>query len=165
MRDKRTPPHQAAGTPRPRRRIHEERPGKLPEGARCPRCQASYRNGRWTWQRVGGDAYERVCPACERIASGHPAGVIHLAGGFARSHRDELLHLLRNIEQRERAEHPLKRIIAIENEDEGYAVTVTDAKLAESFGRALQSAYEGRLEHPPTTAEQQHLVRARWTRD
>jgi hypothetical protein len=106
-----------------------------------------------------------VCPACERIATDYPAGVLHVGGGFASSHRDELLSLVRHVEERERDEHPLKRIMGVSDEGTGFAVTVTDGKLAQSFGRALQRAYEGRLEHPPTTAEKENLVRVRWTRD
>lgn len=50
MRRQRDPNHPAANAPRTTRRIHEEGPGKLPELAGCPRCNASYRNGRWTWE-------------------------------------------------------------------------------------------------------------------
>lgn len=165
MRRKRSPTHPAAGTPRSAHRIHEETPGKLPGIGVCPRCEASYREGRWTWETAPAGAVEQVCPACERIATDYPAGVLHVGGGFAASHRDELVGMLRHIEERERGEHPLKRIMAISDEDGGFAITVTDAKLVESFGRALQRAYEGRLEHPATTSEKQNLVRVRWTRD
>lgn len=168
MARKRSKTHAAARNPRPARRIHEEAPGragKLPEMAGCPDCGASYRNGRWTWEEPPAGSYEHVCPACERIAGGYPAGVLHVDGGFVASHRDELVALVRHIEERERAEHPLKRIMAVTDEGSGLAVTVTDAKLAQTFGRALRSAYEGRLEHPPTTSDKENLVRVRWTRD
>ena len=167
MARQRSTPHPAARTPRPSRRIHEEGSEKLPELAVCPDCQASYRKGRWTWQSAPADAYPHICPACERIASDYPAGVIHLEGGFVAAHRDELLGLLQNIEERERAEHPLKRIMASTDEAAGFAVTVTDAKLARSFGTALHRAYEGHLELPDTadTADNENLVRVRWRRD
>ena len=38
-------------------------------------------------------------------------------------------------------------------------------KLAQSLGRALHKAYAGGLEHPPTTADTENLVRVRWLRD
>lgn len=168
MRRKRSTTHEAAREPHPSRRIHDEKPdqqtGKLPAKAVCPRCNASYQRGRWTWKPVTEGAYEHVCPACERIASDYPAGVLHVEGDFAASHRDELIGLFRNIEERERSDHPLKRIIAIRDEDGDLAVTVTDGKLAETFGRALKSAYEGRLDQAPTTSEKSNLVRVRWTR-
>jgi len=165
MRRKRSTTHPGAGTPRSAHQIHEEKPGKLPEIAACPRCGASYRGGRWTWKTAPAGAYERVCPACQRIADDYPAGVLHVGGRFAASHRDELLALLRHVEERERNEHPQKRIMAIADEDTGFAVSTTDAKLAESFGRALKRAYEGTLERSATTSERQNLVRVRWVRD
>lgn len=164
MARQRSTTHPAARTPRPSRRIHEEAPGKLPELAACPKCHASYRNGRWTWKLAPADAYEHLCPACERIASDYPAGVIYLEGAFVAAHREELDNLLHNIEERERAEHPLKRIMAIADEDTGFSVTVTDGKLAQSFGQALQHAYEGQLEQPPPS-DPENLVRVRWSRD
>lgn len=165
MRRQRSPRHQAAAEPRPGRRYYEEGPEKLPENSSCPRCGASYHKGRWVSRRAPAGSPEHVCPACERIETDYPAGVVQVAGAFAQAHRDELVGLLRNIEQRERAEHPLKRIMAIRDEDDGFSVSVTDASLARSFGRALERAYEGELEQPPTTSELQDLVRVRWTRD
>jgi len=169
MSRKRSKTHSAAGQPRPSRRIHEEAPGhaagKLPGIAGCPKCGASYRNGRWTWKEAPAGSYEQVCPACERVAADYPAGVLHVEGGFVAAHRQELLALVRNVEERERAEHPLKRIMAVADEGTGFAVTVTDGKLAQTFGRALHSAYEGHLQHPPTTSDTENLVRVRWTRD
>jgi hypothetical protein len=165
MRRKRSATHPAAKTPRSSRRIHEEPPDKLPELAGCPRCGASYRNGRWTWKTAPAGSYEHVCPACERVAADYPAGVLQVEGAFAASHRDDLIGLIRNLEERESAEHPLKRIMAVTDEGAGFVVTVTDAKLVETFGRALKKGYEGRLERPPTTSEKPNRVRIRWSRD
>lgn len=169
MRRKRSTTHTAARSPRPARRIHDEAPaqatGKLPELAACPQCGASYRKGRWTWKPAPADSHERVCPACERIASQYPAGVLHVEGEFAKAHREDLVGLIRNLAEREAAEHPLKRIMSIEDEGRGWVVTTTDAKLVESLGRALKKAYEGRLAHPATTSDKQNLVRVRWRRD
>jgi hypothetical protein len=157
--------HPAASTPRPSRRIHEESKGKLPELAACPDCGASYREGRWTWKVAPVGSYEHRCPACERIANDYPAGVLAVSGSFAESHRDELLGLLRNTEAAEREAHPLKRIMTVEDADQGFVVSVTDGKLAESLGRALERAYEGELDRPPTTSEKENLVRVHWSRD
>jgi NMD protein affecting ribosome stability and mRNA decay len=165
MARERSKTHSGARTPRPPRRIHEESPGKDPEIGDCPGCGASYRAGRWTWQKAPVGSVERVCPACERIADDYPAGVVDLAGGFLKAHREELINLARHVEERECREHPLKRIMTIVDEDAGIRIPVTDGKLAEAIGRALKSAYEGELEHPPTTSEKGNLVRIRWTRD
>lgn len=165
MRRNRSGTHPAASNPHASRRIHEEREGKLPELACCPVCKASYRAGRWTWKAAPIDAYELVCPACERIEMDYPAGVIHLVGDFAVTHRDELIGLIRNIEERERSTHPLKRVMTIADDSSGLCVTVTDGKLVDALGRALHKAYAGRVEHAPTTSDKENLVRALWTRD
>ena len=165
MTRQRSKTHSGAGQPRPARRIHKETEGKLPEPAVCPKCGASYHNGRWTWKTAPAGSYEHVCPACERIESDYPAGVLHIGGAFAAAHRDEILGLLRNVESAERDEHPLKRIMGIKDEESGLLVSVTDAKLTESLGHALERAYSGQLERPPTTSEKENLVRVRWTRD
>lgn len=164
-RRKRTPTHPAAGTPRPTARIHEERSGKLPDGGHCPRCDAHYHAGRWTWTAPPATAYSKVCPACERIAEDLPAGELHVDGKFVSRHRDELIALLRSVEARERDQHPLKRIMGIVDEGTGFRVTTTDAKLADALGRALRHAYKGDLRHPPTTADRENLVRIHWLRD
>ena len=53
----------------------------------------------------------------------------------------------------------------VEDEGDGFVVKVTDAKLAESFGHALEKAYAGKLDSPPTTSEKENLVRVHWSRD
>ena len=169
MRRTRSTTHSATRQPRPARRVRDRSPGraggKLREIAGCPDCGASYREGRWTWRRAPNDAYQRVCPACERIASRYPAGVLRAEGAFAASHQDELIALMRGVEERERAEHPLKRLMNIERTKNGFAAETTDGKLAQTLGRALHKAYAGRLVQPRTTAEKANLVRVRWIRD
>jgi NMD protein affecting ribosome stability and mRNA decay len=169
MRRKRSSTHSAASKPRSARRIPDESPGrprgKAPELAACPGCGASYREGRWTWKSAPAGSYEQTCPACERIADGYPAGVLHVGGDFVAAHRAELIGLIRHVEERERAEHPLKRVMAIEDEGDGFVVKTTDAKLAASLGRALRKSHAGRLVQPKTTAEKGNLVRVHWARD
>jgi len=89
---------------------------------------------------------------------------LEVEGGFAVSRRAEILALLHNIEQNQRLEHPLKRIMDVEEREEGFCVTVTDAKLALAFGKALQQAYAGELEHPPTASDKENLTRVHWRR-
>lgn len=165
MRRKRESTHPAAGQPRGNRRIHAEGGGKLPELAACPACGASYRNGRWTWQQAPVGSYERTCPACERIAANDPAGELRLTGRFLEEHRAELEGCLRNVEKRERDEHPLRRILAIRSDGDELVVGVTEAKLVIQLGHAVASAYDGKLELPATTADRDAFLRARWRRD
>jgi len=73
--------------------------------------------------------------------------------------RDEIENLIHNVEQRESAEHPLKRIFGVEESDGGLRVRTTDARLAHAIGRAVHHAYHGQLEEPQSNEEP---VRIRW---
>jgi Fe-S oxidoreductase len=53
-------------------------------------------------------------PACARIREDMPAGYLTIKGIFAKDHHDELMQLLRHHEQREKNEHPLQRIMQID---------------------------------------------------
>jgi len=165
MRRKRSPTHSASQEPRPGRRYEVERPAKRTGPATCPGCHASYDKGRWTWQAAPASAYEQECPACERIRTHYPAGVLRVEGAFAEAHRGEIEQLIQHTVERESESHPLKRILSSEREGSALVVGVTDAKLAQTLGRALKKAYGGSLEHPETTSEKENLVRVRWVRD
>jgi len=165
MRRQRESDHPAASKPRSPRRIHVEAPSKLPELAACPRCGASYRNGRWTWETAPAGSYAQTCPACERIARDDADGELALSGRFLAAHRAEIEGCLRNVEAHEKAEHPLKRILSMRDEDDTLVVRVTDAKLVRSLGHALERAWDGELALPPTTADASSPARGRWHRD
>jgi len=45
------------------------------------------------------------------------------------------------------AEHPLKRIMAVEEKDGAMLVTTTDIHLARGIGEALHHAYQGELQY------------------
>lgn len=135
---------------------------KLPEPTRCPDCGAVYRSARWTWAAAPPGAHEALCPACHRIRDRFPAGYVTLKGEFLGAHRDEILHLVRNREAAEKAEHPLERIMAIEDADDGVLVTTTDTHLARSIAEAVQAAYKGELEFRYN--KEDNLLRATWSR-
>jgi hypothetical protein len=165
MRRRRAPDHAAASKPRSSRRIHEEKAGKLPELAGCPQCQASYRNGRWTWEPAPVGSYSLTCPACEQIADDYAGGELRLEGAFVAAHRAEIEGCLRNVEEYEKSEHPLKRIMSIRDDGDAMVVRVTDAKLVTQLGHAVDRAYNGKLELPATTADPSTVARGRWSRD
>ena len=136
--------------------------GKLPEPTRCPDCGAEYRDGRWRWGSTEGPAHEERCPACHRIHDHYPAGYVVLAGEFLDTHRDDILNLVRNVEAREKAEHPLARVMASADAPGGLEITTTDPHLARAIGDALSHAYRGELEYHYNEADR--LLRVHWTR-
>jgi len=137
-----------------------ERP---PEPTICPKCKAVYDEGRWQWLRPPDDAHEHVCPACQRIHDSFPAGYVTIRGQFMKDHRDEIIALINSKEDAEKAEHPLQRIMAIEDVREGLQITTTDSHLARGIGEALHSAYKGELKLRYSRDE--NLLRAVWKRE
>ena len=136
--------------------------GKLKGAARCPRCGAAYHDGRWTWAEADPKGSEHVCPACQRIEDGVPAAFLTIRGDFAREHAEEIRHLISNYEARERAEHPLKRIMNETREGDATVFTFTDPHLARSIGEALHHAYRGELDYHHEKGE--FLLRVDWSR-
>ncbi|MBZ0092783.1 MAG: BCAM0308 family protein [Burkholderiales bacterium] len=135
---------------------------KLPEPTVCPECGAVYHEGRWQWAAKPAHAHEELCPACHRIHDEFPAGYVHLSGPFFQEHREELLHLIKNEAEKAKVEHPLKRLIKIEDEDGGILITTTDIHLARGLGEALHHAYKGEMEFHYN--EQENLLRVVWER-
>jgi hypothetical protein len=103
-----------------------------------------------------------MCPACHRIQDKYPAGFLTLEGPFLQEHKEELLHLARNEETKEKGEHPLHRIIHMEEKDESILITTTDIHLPRRIGEALRRAYEGELDFH--YIEESNILRVRWKR-
>jgi len=135
---------------------------KLVEPSVCRDCGAVYQQGRWQWTAAPENAHHARCAACRRIKEDLPAGYVSLGGAFVQSHRDEILSLARHLETREKSEHPLQRIMAITDQDDGLLITTTDVHLASGIGRALQSAYKGELDFHYNKDE--YLLRMEWRR-
>jgi hypothetical protein len=136
---------------------------KLAEPTVCSGCKAIYHEGRWLWGDVADPTgHPTLCPACERIRDKQPAGEVRISGEFALAHRDEILARARHVEQREKAEHPLQRIIEVRDDRDEIVVTTTDVHVAHAIGAALHAAFKGELQAP--WAEKGELLRVRWSR-
>jgi hypothetical protein len=135
---------------------------KIKEPTRCRDCGAVFHKGRWTWGQAPADAHEELCPACHRIHDKIPAGYLTLSGEFFAEHKDEILHLIRNVEAKERAEHPLKRIMDVEEQDGETVVSFSDAHLTHGAAEAVYHAYKGELD--AKYGDEDILVRATWSR-
>jgi hypothetical protein len=135
---------------------------KLSEPSVCSDCNAVYHEGRWQWLTPPVDARPTRCAACKRIHEKLPAGYVAIEGQFAFEHRDELLNLVRHLEIRKKSQHPLQRIIAIEEQAAQLLITTTDIHLARGIGDALHQAYKGDLNFHYNEAE--YLLRVHWQR-
>jgi hypothetical protein len=131
---------------------------------RCPDCGVQFRNGRWAWPKseaVGLKA--QPCPACRRIADGYPAGELVLTGNFLSGHRDEILATASNVEESQRAEHPLNRIMAIEEGETETVITTTDVHLPHGIAHALKDAWGGEMK--THYDEEGYFTRVHWERN
>ncbi len=133
-----------------------------PEPTVCPQCRVAFHGGRWQWRSSPPGAHEALCPACRRIRDAFPAGYVTIEGEYFQQHRDELMRLLEHRAERARTEHPLQRIMAIEEREGGVLVTTTDAHLARGLAEALHHAHQGELGLRYEDA--QNLLRAHWRR-
>ncbi|MGD8515256.1 MAG: BCAM0308 family protein [Granulosicoccaceae bacterium] len=135
---------------------------KIKEPTACPNCGAVYQQGRWKWGEAPEDVHRQLCPACQRIEDRVPAAFLTLRGEFFMEHRDEIMNLVHNYEQRERLEHPLKRIMGSEEQEDGFVMTFTDAHLARGIGDAIHHAYEGDVDYQYT--KEDIMLRVTWER-
>ena len=114
-------------------------------------CGAVRYEGRWTFRAPPlADLAASRCPACQRIADREPAGTLHVPADFL-AHRDEVVNMIRNVEEKERAEHALERVMEIAEEGGRMTVTTTGIhiareiahKLARRFHRKARLHYAG----------------------
>jgi len=137
---------------------------KPAEPTLCPQCQALFHEGRWQWlaSPPHGRAHEELCPACRRVRDKFPAGYVTLEGEFFRAHRTELMELVKHRAERAQAEHPLQRVMGIDDQDGAVLVTTTDTHLARGIGEALHAAYRGELKF--RYEQGQERLRVHWKR-
>lgn len=137
---------------------------KLADPTRCPVCHALFSNGRWTWKKPPEKTkvHTATCPACRRIADNYPAGRIEIRGEFFQEHKSEIENLIHNIEEQEKARHPLQRLISITGRDDRTLVTTTGIHLARRIGEALSRSYKGELSLHYGDGEQS--IRVYWQR-
>jgi hypothetical protein len=136
---------------------------KPPEPALCRQCHAVYQDGRWHWSEIPSHSHEAICPACQRINNHNPAGFLSLSGDFFSRHRADILSLVHHHAYYQRQEHPLKRIIAEEDQAGSLLITTTDTHLARGMGEAIKHAYQGDLQFHYHAGDT--VLRVHWQRD
>ena len=165
----RTPDTPPGSVPRYRDRIFDDKRedpyqarGKYHEPTVCTDCGAVFQRGRWAWGDAPEGAPRDRCPACRRIRDKLPAGSVTLEGDFYAEHREELLRLVRNEAEHERGEHPMNRIMDIDERPDGAVVTTTDIHTPHRIGAALSRAYRGQIDM--RYGEHEYSVRVSWRR-
>jgi len=150
-------------------RIFDDKPhdpyqasGKYKEPTVCADCKAIFHEGRWQWAAAPQGAHEERCPACRRTRAKLPAGFLTLAGEFFNAHRDEVLALVRHVATRERDEHPLHRVMLIEEAPKSVVVTTTDIHSPQRIAEALRHAYHG--DFKMSYGHDEYTVRVTWNR-
>jgi len=135
----------------------------------CKRCHAIYYNKRWyldeeLYKRKASlkDTVRILCPACLKIKDRFPGGVVTLTGDFLHEHKEEIMNLIRNEEERARGFNPLERIMEVTKKNKGMEITTTNEKLAQRIARSLERAYQGSVEYKWSSGTK--LLRAEWER-
>ena len=105
-----------------------------------------YHNGRWQWAPRPEQGQEAFCSSCRRINDKSPAGIVTFHGKFGRQQTEEIVHLARRQEEAEKGEHPLNRIISVDEEAQGIVIQTTDIHLPRRIGEAAKSAFHGTLD-------------------
>lgn len=136
--------------------------GKLKEPTACPDCGAVFHKGRWMWCPAPKEAEQATCPACHRMRDKYPKGLVTIKGAFKDERHDQVVGVVKNTEEKEKTEHPLSRIMTIEEQREGLVISTTDTHLPRRIGEALKHAYHGELELHYDQDED--FVRVTWTR-
>ena len=90
-----------------------------------------------------------------------PAGVVELRGAFGRQQKEEIVRLARHQEEAEKSEHPLNRIIKIDEDADKIIITTTDIHLPRRIGDAVERAFHGILDEDFDKGG--YFVRVRWT--
>ena len=133
------------------------------EPSACPDCGAVFHEGRWSWGEAPPAAHAQMCPACRRVRDRLPAGFLTLEGEFVTAHRTEIMGLVQAHARQVREEHPLQRLMGVEDREDGSCLlTTTDPHLARGLGEALHQAWRGDLAFH--YEQGQTLLRVRWRR-
>jgi NMD protein affecting ribosome stability and mRNA decay len=139
------------------------------EPAVCETCHAVYRNKRWYLKeedfvliREQDDVSHVTCPSCRKINDKYPEGIVTLRGDYLWRHEEEILNILRSVENTAMAKNPLERIMRITPQGDAMIIETTEEKLAEHIGRALHKAHQGKLDINWT--EDHSVCRVSWER-
>ncbi len=141
------------------------RPGKYPSDTKCPECGLLFQNGAWKWAepKPNHELQWKLCPACLQVRDGYAGGVLKLSGSFLARHREEILNRVRNVEKRVLGEHPLERIMRMEERSGEIIVYATSEHLIARLAKALHRDFRGTLDLK--YAREDKFATAHWRRE
>jgi NMD protein affecting ribosome stability and mRNA decay len=121
------------------------------EVAVCTTCHAIFHRRHWFFdpevyfhESQQPETQKIECPACHKIRDRFAEGRVTLQpSSFLTAHREEILHLIYNEEERAKGINPLERIVEMIESDDGMVITTTNEKLAQRIGRTLKSTFQG----------------------
>jgi hypothetical protein len=135
----------------------------------CKSCQNVYFDKEWfnrdvflKSHRFQGKTKYTTCPACVAIKLDSPEGIVQLSGDFLASHKQEVVNLVRGVENRQVKGNPLDRIISIKQDGGQLTITATKKELAVAIGKELRRAFKGSLKI--RWARDEDFVRIEWER-
>lgn len=133
---------------------------KAPGGLVCDDCGLVQHRGKW-YRGAPPLAPLKAgrCPACQRVRERYPAGTLRLPLGFL-THKKEVLALIRNVEKHERVEHPLERLMDVEESDGRLVVTTTGVHLARQIAHKLAKLFHAKPRF--RFADGEELVHVDW---
>jgi hypothetical protein len=139
--------------------VHQ-RARKAAGGLVCGDCGVVQHAGKWTWGAPPLAQLEQGrCPACQRVRERYPAGTLRLPPAFL-ARRAEVLRLIRNVEKSEKAEHPLERLMEVEESDGRLVVTTTGVHLARQIAHKLAKRFHRKPRF--RYADEENLVHVDW---
>jgi hypothetical protein len=110
------------------------------------------------------EAGKVVCPACLKIRDNFPGGIVTLKGDYVLPHKQDLMKLIKNEEERARGLNPLERVMSVKENGYGsLVISTTNEKLAQRLGRAVKKAFHGEVAYK--WSHDNKLVRVDWERD
>jgi hypothetical protein len=100
-------------------------------------------------------------PTVAPLPTDNSAGIISMSGRFVTDHKQEILELVRTVEEGHRAAHPEDHLIEIKDKKDGSVViTFTSAPLARTVAETLYRAHWGELD--TTYTDQRERVHITW---
>ncbi|TAH37227.1 MAG: ATPase [Planctomycetota bacterium] len=126
----------------------------------CDDCGVVQYAGKWRWgapPRV--EIQTGRCPACQRIRERYPAGTIRLPRAFL-ERREEILHMIHNVERARKAENPLERLMEVKESGGRLVITTTGTHIARQIAHRLARRFhqKARIRY----AADESLIRVDW---